>query len=354
MLEIIRLENIMAFIRASSTHHSMIDIEVLKSMLDKLITIYSKEQIPDLELREYYDLIKPGSYYNDRTIVIVYKFPIISIDRYNLYRLSIVPNEKQLALIPSFPYIATNEKAFVYIEAECPKYSRILYLCDQKISHQIRTEPDCIQELITNQNLKETCHFTKIMLSVVAIDKLDDQHYIISLPKPEKIQLSCERKEINTLQGSYLATIPINCLLRTREFTIINENDEIKGQPLKLSRIPFNEMNQTTTYTHTGSKMISLDDLHSIQNKFLLETPIQIDKTQPIILYHTTIPLYILISCVSVVIVVLISRKYRCWPYRSENEEKQQTPTTPVYEDVDKDTKRRDELPATFSLKLTK
>lgn len=74
----------------------------------------------------------------------------MSLDRYNLYRLSIVPNEKQLALIPPFPYIATNEKAFVYIEAECPKYSTILYLCDQKISHQTRTKPDCIQELITD------------------------------------------------------------------------------------------------------------------------------------------------------------------------------------------------------------
>ena len=59
-LELLRIENSLAFIRASSTHHSMIDIEVLESMVLKLKSIFSEEQVLDLELREYYNIIKPG------------------------------------------------------------------------------------------------------------------------------------------------------------------------------------------------------------------------------------------------------------------------------------------------------
>lgn len=351
MLEIIRLENIMAFIRASSTHHSMIDIEVLRSMIDRLKSIYNQDQVLNLELREYYNLIKPGSYFIEKRIVIIYSFPIVSTDPYDLYKLSIVPNKQQLALIPSSPYIATNEKSFVYIEAECPKYSSI-HLCERETSHQIRTKPDCIQELIINQGLEDTCQYTKISLSKQAVEKLDDQHYVLSLPQPTKVQLACGRKDFNILQGSYLVTIPLDCYLQTTEFTIINDSNEIKGQPLKLSKIPFNDMNQTTDSTHIiGFNSVNLEELHSIQNKLLMEGPIQIDKTQPAVLYHTTIPFYIIVLCATILIILVISRRYKCWNLRAGDKEKQQTLKIHTYEDV---TRKRDELPATFSLNMSK
>lgn len=351
LLEIIRLENIMAFIRASSTHHSMIDIDVLRSMIDRLRSLYNQDQILNLELREYYNLIKPGSYFIEKRIVIIYSFPIVSKDVYDLYRLSIVPNKKQLALIPSSPYIATNEKSFVYIEAECPKYSNI-HLCEKKTSHQIRTKPDCLQELIINQRLEDSCQFTKIALSKQAVEKLDDQHYVISLPQPTKVQLACGRRDFNTLQGSYLATIPMDCYLRTTEFTIINDSNEIKGQPLKLSKIPYNDMNQTFNYTHTvGLNSANLEELHSIQNKVLMENPIQIDKTQPIVLYHTTIPFYIIVLCAIILIILVISRRYKCWNLRTNAKEEQQVPKTHTYEEV---IRKREDVPATFSLNMSK
>lgn len=354
MLEIVRLENIMAFIRASSTHHSMIDIEVLKTMIDKLKSIYNQDQVLNLELREYYNLIKPGSYFIEKRIVIVYSFPIVSIDSYDLYRLSIVPNKKQLALVPPTPYIATNEKSFVYIEAECPKYSNI-HLCEKKTSHQIKTKPDCIQELIINQDLEDTCHFAKISLSKEAVEKLDDQHYVLSLPQPTKVQLACGRKDYNTLQGSYLVTIPVDCYLQTSEFTIINDSNEIKGQPLKLSKIPYNDMNQMNVSTHIiGFNSVDLKELHSIQRKVMMESPLQIEKSQPVVLYHTTIPFYIFAICVVALIILAISRRYKCWNLRADNKEKQQTLKIHTYEEMTRDPKKRDDTPATFSLNMIK
>ncbi|XP_026744721.1 uncharacterized protein LOC113506565 [Trichoplusia ni] len=353
MLEIIRLENMMAFIRASSTHHSMIDIEALQSMIDRLKSLYTPNQILNLELREYYSLIKPGSYFIDKRIVIVYNFPIVSQDTYDLYKLSIVPNKRQLALIPSSPYIATDEKSFVYIEAECPKYSST-YLCEKKTGQQIQSKPDCIQKLIVHQSLENTCQFTKISLIKEAVEKLDDQHYVLSLPEPTKVQLACGRKDFNTLQGSYLVTIPMGCYLQTPELTIINDDNAIKGQPLKLAKIPYDEMNLTAVSTHINFSSIDLEDLHSIQTKFMLGKPIDIEEIQPTALYHTTIPLYVILLGAILFFTLRLIRKYKCWRLKSEDKEKQSSLEIHTYEDVKKNTRKRDDFPATFSLNMVK
>ncbi|CAK1541527.1 unnamed protein product [Leptosia nina] len=153
--ELIRIENSLAFIRASSAHHSMISIKVL--------------------------------------------------DSYDLYRLSIAPNKYQQALIPPYPLIATNRKGYVYMEAECPKYNH-WYLCGEKMDHQIRQQPDCTQELIINQALDKTCQMTTITLSRISLEELDEKHYIISFPNATKIHLRCARDDYTILSGTYLIT----------------------------------------------------------------------------------------------------------------------------------------------------
>lgn len=352
-LEIIRLENIMAFIRTTSTHHSMIDIEALQSMINKLKSLYSRDQILNLELREYYDVIKPGSYYIEKRIVIVYSFPIVSQNTYDLYKLSIVPNRRQLALIPPSPYIATDEKSFVYIEAECPKYSST-FLCDKKTNQQIQSKPDCIQELIVHQRLRDICQFIKISLVKEAVEKLDDQHYVLALPQPTKVQLACDRKDFNTLQGSYLVTIPVNCYLQTPELTIINDSNEIKGQPLKLTKIPYDEANQTATQAHINFKLVNLEGLHNIQNKILMEKPVHIERNHSAVLYHTTIPLYIILLCATIILILKVSRRCKLWDMKPANKEKQPSLEIHTYSDVTRNTGKRDELPATFSLNMVK
>ncbi|XP_013135361.1 PREDICTED: uncharacterized protein LOC106100847 [Papilio polytes] len=126
LTELLRIENTLAFIRASSAHHSMLDIIILRSMIDKLRKIYNKEQILGLELREYYDVIKTASYYTEDRIVIVFRFPIVSLDIYNLYRLSIVPNKHNQALIPFHPYIATGEKKSCVHRGRTPEVKHLV------------------------------------------------------------------------------------------------------------------------------------------------------------------------------------------------------------------------------------
>lgn len=341
--ELIRLENSLAFIRASSTHHSMIDIDILSSMLNKLKAIYSDDQLVNLELRQYYDIIKPGSYYTNNQLVFIFQFPIISRDIYNLYHLSIVPNKHSQALIPTYPFIATNEISFMYIETECPKF-KDWFLCESSIHQQLRTKSDCIQELIVNQILKDTCEYSKVTLKKEALEKLDDQHYVLSFPQHTKVQLICGRQDYTTLQGSYLVTIPVSCRLKTGEFTIINVNDEVKGQPLKLTEIPFNMQGQTKITSHFNLNSINLQELHSIQDRIMMEPPIKLDTIQIDTLYHTTIPFYLILLSTSALIIILLCRRYiaRCRKF------------TVVEEPTPENHENSKAIPATFSLNVLK
>lgn len=364
MLELIKIENTLAFTRASSTHHSSLDIDTLRTMVNRLEKIYGKDVILRLELREYYNIISPGSYFNEKQIVIVFRFPIVSKDIFNLYKLSIVPNKNQQALIPTYPFIATNDRSFVYIEAECSKYNN-WYLCEKEVTHQIRTKSDCIHELISNQALQESCQFTTVFLTKETMEKLDDQHYILSFPHPTKIQLVCGREDFISLQGSYLVTIPTSCYLRTPELTLVNDNDEIQGQPLKLMNIPYDAEKHATASNHIYLNSINLRGLHNIQSKIMVRQPIQLENAQSDVLYHTTIPFYVVMMSITVLAIALLSHRYRHLFCKDTPKsitqdhiytvpEKKEDHMSENRDQATEDHMSRDKVPATFALRVLK
>lgn len=235
----------------------------------------------------------------------------------------------------------------VYIEAECPKL-KDWYLCEQDITHQTRTKADCIQELITNQVLQDSCRFTTITLTREAMEKLDDQHFVLSFPQERKVQLTCNQKAFTSLQGSYLATIPIGCNLKTEEFTIANVNDEMNGQPLKIMKIPYDAEQRAVTATHVNLNSINLQGLHSIQDQLTIQNPVQLEKVHTDALYHTTIPFYGVLLSASVLVIIVTIRRYlrRC----ANTTKKDQKPQAATLENNDSS----GELPATFSLNVLK
>lgn len=119
--ELRRIEDILAFTRSSTTHHSMLGIDILIKMLESLGKLYDNRQLLDIEPREYYDVIQTGSYYSGSEIVIIFRIPIVSVYNYDLFKLPILPNKNKKILIPPYPLLATNGKSYVYMEAECPK-----------------------------------------------------------------------------------------------------------------------------------------------------------------------------------------------------------------------------------------
>lgn len=353
LLELRRIENIIAFTRASSTHHSMIGIDSLSSIVAKLRTLYNKEQILDIELREFYDVILPSSYYSGTRLVLVLKIPIVTSDRYNLYKLSILPNKNNQIIIPPSPYIATNDETFVYIEAECPKL-KAHYLCEEKFNRQILSQPDCIRKLLTEQSVDTTCKKMSIILTREAMEKLDDKYYALVLPEPTKVQLYCGSKEDHTvLKGSYLATIPRHCHLRTRKFMIMNEENHLIGQPIKISQFT-NETAPTASAASLHLNTINLAELHRSEDKILYQPPLQLDDVTDSTLYHTTLPFYILVSGATLLAGILLWRRY----FSSQSLKTPPVPaevtTEDLYSEINHSTKIQNQTPATFSLKVLK
>ena len=310
--EIRQLEYLLAFIHARSTFHSMLSTISFKSMINRLKSLYSKDEILDLELREYYDIIKLGSYYINKQVVIVFKLPIFIPSIYTLYKLSVVPNKNHQILIPTLPYIALQGSDSMYIETECPK-SKNWYLREDTLKHRTSQHDDCIQHLITKQSLTAACHPGTVSLTGTALEQLDDMHYTLSFPRLTKIQISCGQERFETLQGSYLATIPASCSIKTPDVTLSNTKDRVKGHALKLTNLP--PLQVSSPQNPAPAVILNSMDLEHLQaanTKISLQAPLKLQQDVNSSLYHTTIPTYtILLSAVVLSAAVILYRQWR-------------------------------------------
>lgn len=290
--EINRIENVLAFSRNKSVHHSILSVTDLKNMISQLKRIYNSDEIIEVDIRNYYEILSLASFFTESAVVVVVKFPITFSTEYQLYELCPVPNKNSLIIVPSAPYIASNSQDFVYIEAECPKVNS-WHLCEQKIVHQIISKPDCIQKLIQSQEIDATCKTTPISLTKEALIELDSYHYIITFPNSTKVKLSCGKERYQMLQGSFLVTVPQGCKIKTPELSIINLDNKLAGQPLELMALPHYELLAKTRSFNL--KTTDLGSLRKIQNQISMQDEIQVESLDTIGIYHTTIPFYALI-----------------------------------------------------------
>lgn len=305
-----KLEYTLGFIRASSTPHTVVSLAEIRNMLDKLRILYLKHEIPDLELRDYYDIIKLGYFYRDNQIVIVFKMPIAFPQLYNLYKLSVIPNKNNQILLPTLPYIAISGEDSTYMEAECPKVNS-LYLCETKTRYKTPDEPNCIQHLILHQELLPSCKLTTVILKKEAVEQLDEKHYTMNFPKPTKVKIFCKQEIYKTLEGSYLAVIPYKCFIKTPHFTIANSNNHIKGFALEIIQLPISKEPPASREPPVILNSIALENLHSINKRIMLETPVELSNVTDASLYHTTIPVYAILFGAGALIIALMYRQQR-------------------------------------------
>lgn len=308
--ELFRLENILAFSRTKSMHHSVLSVQQLHNLIMTLKKYYQPGEIINLDIRNYYEIIRLGTYFVDKRIVIALQFPIIYIDSFDLYRLNPIPNKNNEIILPPYPFMASNSQEYVYIEAECPRVNN-KYLCEQKVGHQIRTQRDCIHRLIYLQEIDGICTATPVTLAKEALTELDSQSYLISFPRPTKVQLICGQEKHQLLEGSFLAHVPITCKVKTPEFTIVNTEDKIRGSPIELINIPWPISTETHKLMTFNLTTIDLNNLQNIQKQLITQDPITIDTADDASLYHTTIPVYTIaiLSALALVATYIIRRR---------------------------------------------
>lgn len=308
--EMLKLENLLAFIRAKSTHFLMFKLNTFNRMKEQLNALYGREHILNISFREYFDIIRLGYYYNSQNLVLVFKFPVVLPHTYNLYKLSAVPNQDDKVLIPSYPFLAIHDKDFMYIEAECPKSSQY-YLCEDSINQHYKNQGDCIHHLISTQQVDQSCQFTVAKLKTEAVEALDDRHYVASFPAPTNIRLSCTDTQYTTVRGSYLITIPKGCDVQTPDLILANKDDRLKGQVLKIMNIP---LSNGTNYNTEEKKLIlnsvNLRSLHTANKEITMEPPLTLNTADLHGVYYTITPLYLALLGTSVLGIVFTLRRY--------------------------------------------
>lgn len=351
--ELIKLQNNLAFIKVNTMHHSITNSESIRTMINRVIDIYGMQKVGDLDTREYYDIIRVGSYYVGNQIVIVYKFPIFIPHVYDMYKLSIVPNKKHQILTPPSPFLAIHKKDFQYIEAECPKTSK-WYICEQKRSLQSETSKDCIHQLITTQHTNEACNPFTIKIDRPAYEGLDDKHYTTTFPTPTKVHLSCGQDLYKILQGSYLVVVPLQCYMETPQFKIVNTKDRLRGQALKIIDMPKGDAtipSPTPTYKLNS---IDLTHLHAMNVKISQQSPVNLKGNDDLSLYHTTAPLYVLMLSAAALSFGILYRRYKSKMNGNlkENTKDEHPKLQELYDIPDTAKIPTNQLPAQFTTKV--
>lgn len=312
--EFSKLQNLLAFIRAKSNHHSVLNYNTFLSMKKRLDILYQPDQILDISFREYFDIIKIGYYYKDNEIILIFKFPIVRPTNYILYKLCLVPNRDGKILTPIYPFVAMHEKGLLYIETECPKFSHG-HLCEDNISYHHFEQSDCILSLILKQKILESCKFASVTLSSEAMEQLDDQQYVMSFPNETKVRLICFQDQYRMLHGSYFITIPKGCTLHAPAFSATNQHDQIRGNILKIVDIACMKEHYSKPQVKTIKlNSIDLESLHSSNSKIALQEPVNVNTNEVEVLYHTTIPMYVILfgaSGLAVTILMLRCRRNR-------------------------------------------
>lgn len=113
------LENILAFTKLGICHHEVVTATNIKAMIDSLELVYNKDRLVPLkssDIREYYNIIRTGSYFKGNTVVVVLKIPILLPSIYTLYKLFPIPTIHQTILIPRKPFLAMNDNTYSYLE----------------------------------------------------------------------------------------------------------------------------------------------------------------------------------------------------------------------------------------------
>lgn len=128
-----------------------------------------------------------------------------------------------------------------------------------------------------------------------ALEQLDDKHYTMHFPTPTKVKISCGQEQYKTLHGSYLAVIPLHCQLKAPEFTITNMNEHIKGHVVKIMEMPLYDESRPQDHPSIVLDSINLENLHSANKKISIQAPVKLNKVADQSLYHTTIPLYVVL-----------------------------------------------------------
>lgn len=296
------LENAITFSKLATLHHSVLKMDEIKIMINKLQKFYHPEQLlytKEIDLFNYYNLIAVKSYYSGYRLVFVLIIPIVNPNTFNYYHLYPIPTPNFTTIIPRKPYLANYKDLYQYQDVPC-QHLNPNYYCQEIHINQLNQQDDCTTSIL-NMGTQVHCKMTHISLKSNLVEKINDMNYLLILPQETKIKLNCKRMDFVNIKGSYLVTLPLGCSFEFENTKFINEKGTVEIQPLLLPEIKIHITQENITYEKLELKNIALDQLSNLQHQ---QRELVMDKANHIrnSHYFWTTPIYVfLIICILIV-----------------------------------------------------
>lgn len=318
------LENAITFSKLGTLHRSILNIDEMKMIVNKLIKLYHPEQLmytKEIDLYNYYNLIDVKSYYSGYRLVFVLSIPIVYPYPFNYYHLYPIPTPNLTTIIPNKPYLANYKDLYQYQDYSCQHLNPNYYCSENQINH-LNKQEDCITSLLNIGN-EVSCHLTHISLKSNIVEKINAMHYLLILPHENKIQINCKKIDLVNLKGTYLITLPLGCSFELDNTKFTNEKGTTQVQPLLLPEIKIHASKEKITYEKLELKNISPDQLITLKNS---QKELVINKTTSgkADYHYWTTPIYLIIIIGTLTWIFRYTKKRSCWCSKIKKAETQE------------------------------
>ncbi|KAL1490145.1 hypothetical protein ABEB36_012885 [Hypothenemus hampei] len=200
------------FAKLKVLHSSIITpfdlIEALKHISQSLRTNNLPLPIHHSAIAQYLEIIELQAYQSDSRIVFVLNIPLVSPEKYTLYRLYSIPildNRTSLHhfLSTTYKYIARNDDSLFYTAVEnlegCKSLQGKIKLCTNLFPYPIDSDAICEAQLLrpTNQ-LPRTCQISVVFAKDYNVQQLGHNLWLIAVTDPLPVTIKCGNREIVT------------------------------------------------------------------------------------------------------------------------------------------------------------
>lgn len=263
---LLEIENSISFARIGVLHTSIVSLEEIDFIVQKMILTHSENQIiyakPN-QYFKYYDIVRTSVFLTEDKIIFSLDFPLVFTDSFTHFRLFPIPTANNTVIIPQNSYFTKSDTSYQYEENPC-QFLNPEYLCSERRLADQTVEPDCIFSVLNIDAIHPKCHHVKVQVHQAIIEEINKEYYIGIFPTSERLQTICGRNEIFSLKGSYLFKVPAECKIQTTTYSYINTKGTLPGHPLLLPNVHI--ANTTLNLTRKVDLLDTpLDKLHQLQ-----------------------------------------------------------------------------------------
>ncbi|KAM3968024.1 LOW QUALITY PROTEIN: uncharacterized protein ACR2FA_004717 [Aphomia sociella] len=188
------LENAITFSHLNRLHPSIIDpsyliLELVSIQNEIDLNIPYSPNLRNIHLLKK-KTITVKTYSTNETLNFVLKIPLTTTHPYYLLHLYSIPNNNNMILIPSNPYLILGSDEFAYPHEPCLKITDDESICKYTEWQALQHSEDCIAQLIQHQQ-PHNCTYATANYDKNIIQQIQENSWIVIMKQEEVIKTTC-------------------------------------------------------------------------------------------------------------------------------------------------------------------